>query len=102
MAVLPRFEMAPARDAVNAKTTTAAASVSGNLASFPFWNAATGGSPTVLRFLWSQDDGHLPFATRYSIKLPFDGVVGGKDDPVLVQVTSPVTFGQACPITEGI
>lgn len=74
---------------------------SGDNASYPFWNIPDGSSSTI-RFLPDGDEENIFFwVERQTLKLPFDGVVGG-DYPTnkKVEVTVPCVdmFGMTCPV----
>ena len=71
----------------------------------PHWNAPFN-STSVVRLLPDGDESNpLPFVTKFTIALPFAGMINSDNDtdqPVTVKVVSPVTFDKKCPITEAI
>jgi hypothetical protein len=73
----------------------------GDKASYPYWNIPEKQTATV-RFLPDKDDNNPWFwAERQTIKLPFDGIVGGEHEttaPQLVTVPCIDMFGETCPI----
>ena len=73
----------------------------GDNASYPFWNIPEGTSAT-LRFLPDADDSNPWFwVERQTIRLPFDGIVGGEyptSEQVTVTVPCVDMFGDTCPI----
>lgn len=77
-------------------------SATGDKASYPYWNIPEKQTATV-RFLPDQDDNNAWFwVERQTIKLPFDGVVGGEypsTSPQLVTVPCMDMFTpNSCPI----
>lgn len=74
-------------------------------AQFSFWNTPIGAT-SVLRFLPDADTNNsFCWREKRTIKLPFNGVVGGNyptDDSVTVSVPCMETWGHKCPITEDI
>jgi hypothetical protein len=77
----------------------------GDRASYPFWNAAVNTTAT-LRFLPDADpDNTFFWVKRETIRLPFEGVVGGEyptNKPVTVTVPCNEMFGGTCPINTAI
>ena len=70
----------------------------GDNAMFPFWNTPVDGS-CLLRFLPDGDPSNTFFwAERLVIKMPFQGIKGEHDNPVLVQVPCMEMYGETCPI----
>ena len=73
----------------------------GDNASYPFWDIPEKTSATI-RFLPDADDNNPWFwVERQTIKLPFQGIVGGDyptDKEVLVTVPCVDMFGDTCPI----
>lgn len=87
------------------KRTETTKKSTGDNASYPFWNTPVDQQATI-RFLPDLDPDNLAFwVERQTIKLPFEGVVGG-DYPTnkKVEVTVPCVdmFGMSCPITNAI
>lgn len=76
-------------------------SSSGDKASYPYWNIPEK-QTAVVRFLPDKDDDNPWFwVERQTIKLPFDGVVGGEhpsSNPQIVTVPCIDMFGDTCPI----
>jgi hypothetical protein len=65
---------------------------------YPFWNTPEGQSSTI-RFLPDADPSNTFFwVERLVIKLPFQGVKGGDDKEVIVQVPCMEMYGDTCPI----
>lgn len=65
---------------------------------YPFWNIPEGSTATV-RFLPDGDaDNTLFWVERLIIKLPFDGIKGGDDKKVLVQVPCVEMWDKPCPV----
>lgn len=70
----------------------------GDRAMYPFWNTPEGQSSTI-RFLPDADPTNTFFwVERLVIKLPFQGVKGGDDKEVIVQVPCMEMYGESCPI----
>ena len=70
----------------------------GDRAMYPFWNTPEGQSSTI-RFLPDADPSNTFFwVERLVIKLPFQGVKGGDDKEVIVQVPCMEMYGESCPI----
>ena len=76
-------------------------SSSGDKASYPYWNIPEK-QTAVVRFVPDKDDDNPWFwVERQTIKLPFDGVVGGEhpsNNPQIVTVPCIDMFGDSCPI----
>lgn len=74
---------------------------SGDKASYPYWDVPEKQTATI-RFLPDKDEDNPWFwVERQTIKLPFEGVVGGErptHSPVLVTVPCVDMFGDRCPI----
>jgi hypothetical protein len=89
------------REEEERKSGNRSTSSSGDKASFPYWNIPEKQTATV-RFLPDKDDNNPWFwVERQTIKLPFDGVVGGDyptSNPVLVTVPCIDMFGETCPV----
>jgi gp32 DNA binding protein like len=83
------------------KNGNKSSSSGGDNASYPFWDIPEKTSAT-LRFLPDADDNNPWFwVERQTIKLPFQGIVGGDyptDKQVLVTVPCVDMFGDTCPI----
>ena len=70
----------------------------GDRAMYPFWNTPEGQSSTI-RFLPDADPSNTFFwVERLVIKLPFQGIKGGDDKEVIVQVPCMEMYGESCPI----
>lgn len=70
----------------------------GDNAMYPFWDTPEGQSSTI-RFLPDADPNNTFFwVERLVIKLPFQGVKGGNDNEVVVQVPCMEMYGETCPI----
>lgn len=70
----------------------------GDRAMYPFWNTPEGQSSTI-RFLPDADPTNTFFwVERLVIKLPFQGIKGGDDKEVIVQVPCMEMYGESCPI----
>lgn len=73
--------------------------------SYPYYMIPIG-STAVLRLLPDADpDADLPYVTKYTVKLPFNGISGGEhatDAPVICTVVSEETWGQKGVITGAI
>lgn len=70
----------------------------GDRAMYPFWNTPEGQSSTI-RFLPDADPNNTFFwVERLVIKLPFQGVKGGDDKEVVVQVPCMEMYNETCPI----
>jgi len=70
----------------------------GDRAMYPFWNTPEGQSSTI-RFLPDADSSNTFFwVERLVIKLPFQGIKGGDDKEVIVQVPCMEMYGESCPI----
>lgn len=70
----------------------------GDRAMYPFWNTPEGKSSTI-RFLPDADPNNTFFwVERLVIKLPFQGIKGGDDKEVIVQVPCMEMYGESCPI----
>ncbi len=91
------------RESKTEKTPTKSKGVSGDNASYPFWDIPENSTATV-RFLPDGDTTNDYFwAKREVIKLPFSGVVGGEyptDRDVTVTVPCVDMFGMKCPIIQ--
>jgi gp32 DNA binding protein like len=70
----------------------------GDRAMYPFWNTPNDQSSTI-RFLPDGDSANTFFwVERLVIKLPFQGIKGGDDKEVIVQVPCMEMYGESCPI----
>jgi len=70
----------------------------GTDAIYPFWNMENY-STAVIRFLPDEDNGNTFFwRERQVIKMPFAGVVGGEQKPIIVQVPCIEMWGDTCPV----
>jgi hypothetical protein len=73
-------------------------SSSGDKAIYPFWNLPDN-SYAELRFLPDGNPNNTFFwVERLVIKLPFNGVIGEHDKPIVVQVPCMEMYGKSCPI----
>ena len=70
----------------------------GSDAIYPFWNMDNDSTATI-RFLPDSDNENVFFwKERQVIKMPFAGVVGGEQKPILVQVPCIEMWGDTCPV----
>lgn len=96
MATLADIRARLAKKAQESKNT------SGDGASFPFWDTPVG-QTSIIRLLPDGDEDNEYFwRERLVIKLPFDGILGGDNREVTVQVPSLEMYGLKCPIKDAI
>ena len=70
----------------------------GTDAIYPFWNMDNDSTATI-RFLPDDSPDNVFFwRERQVIKMPFAGVVGGEQKPIIVQVPCVEMWGDTCPV----
>ena len=70
----------------------------GTDAIYPFWNMDNDSTATI-RFLPDESNDNVFFwRERQVIKMPFAGVVGGEQKPIIVQVPCIEMWGDTCPV----
>lgn len=71
---------------------------SGPSDNYPFWNLPNDGTCRVRFLPDANPDNTFFWVEKQMIKMPFNGVVGGEDKTVYVQVPCMETWGESCPI----